>query len=311
MKQITNTILMIRPVAFRMNEQTAVDNYYQSAPNLSASEVQIKSLEEFNGLVESLRNIGVNIIVVEDTEEPNTPDSIFPNNWVSFHENGAVVTYPMFAENRRLERREDIFEIVKKEGFDINKIVDYSDYENEEIFLEGTGSMVLDRENKKAYCSLSERSNEGLFLKFCSDFNYLPIVFKSYQSVGNEKKLIYHTNVMMSIAETFAVVFLEGIYDEKERENLINNLNESGKEIISITENQVNNFAGNMLQVIGANDKRYLIMSKSAYKILTEEQIIKLKSHCDIIYNDVGTIEDCGGGSVRCTMAEVFLKKIK
>jgi len=310
MQQTTNTILMVRPVNFRMNEQTAVNNYYQeSIDGVLPETINTKAQKEFDGFVEKLRSIGVNVIVVNDRIETDTPDSIFPNNWVSFHENGDVGLYPMFAENRRLERREDILETLEAKGFIINNIVDYTSAEEEHLFLEGTGSVLLDRVNRKAYCALSPRADEDLCIEFCEDFEYTPIIFTSNQTVNGERKAIYHTNVMMCIGETFAVICLSSIDDKKERKNVIKHLKEDGKEIIDITEEQVNNFAGNMLQVKATNDERYLIMSQAAYGSLTDSQVKTIKKHTKVLSSPLETIETCGGGSARCMMAEVFLPK--
>ena len=310
MSQTTNTILMIRPVAFRMNEQTAVNNYYQKVlDGLLPATVNAKAQEEFDAYVAKLRAVGVNVIVVEDTVNPDTPDSIFPNNWVSFHETGDVALYPMFAENRRLERREDVLDILEDQGFQINDIMDYTSAEEDNIFLEGTGSIILDRENEKAYCALSPRADEELFIEFCEDFEYSPVIFEAFQTVDGERKHIYHTNVMMCIAETFAVICADCIDDKAERKMVLSSLKESGKDVILITEEQVNNFAGNMLQVRGANDELFLIMSNAAYQSLTQSQIDKIEKHCKIIHASLDTIEACGGGSARCMMAEVFLPK--
>ncbi|MCF6280442.1 MAG: arginine deiminase-related protein [Flavobacteriaceae bacterium] len=311
MKQITNTVLMIRPVNFRMNEQTAVNNYYQKViDNLLPATVQAKALQEFDVFVEKLRAVGVNVIVIEDTKTPDTPDSIFPNNWISFHQDGTVALYPMFAENRRHERRDDVLDILEEKGFVIENIVDYSSAEEEEIFLEGTGSLLLDRVNKKAYCALSPRAEEDLVIEFCEDFEYTPVLFTSYQTVGEERKAIYHTNVMMCLAEDFAVICLNTIDDKKERKQLVRELKEDGKEIIVITEDQVNNFAGNMLQVLGASDERYIVMSNSAFQSLTPVQRTIIERYCKILSSSLDTIEACGGGSARCMMAEVFLPKV-
>ena len=310
MQQTTNTILMVRPINFRMNEQTAVNNYYQKViDNLLPEAVNIKAQKEFDAYVDKLKGIGVNVVVVNDTEEFDTPDSIFPNNWISFHENGNVGLYPMFAENRRLERREDVLIQLEEEGFVINQIVDYTSAEEESVFLEGTGSLLLDRVNRKAYCALSPRADEDLFIEFCEDFEYTPVVFTSNQTVNGERMAIYHTNVMMCLGETFAVICLASIDDKKERKNVINHLKENDKEIIDITEAQVNNFAGNMLQVKGANDELFLIMSQAAYDSLTASQIQRLEKHNKILSSSLDTIEACGGGSARCMMAEVFLPK--
>jgi hypothetical protein len=312
MQQTTNTILMVRPVNFRMNEQTAVNNYYQKdIDDVLPDTINTKAQKEFDAFVEKLRAIGVQVIVVKDRMETDTPDSIFPNNWVSFHENGDVGLYPMFAENRRKERREDILETIEKEGFLINNIIDYTSAEEEQVFLEGTGSIILDRVNRKAYCALSPRADEDLFIEFCEDFEYSPVIFTSYQTVDGARNPIYHTNVMMCIAETFAVICLSSIDDKKERKNVIKHLKEDGKEVIDITETQLNNFAGNMLQVKGEYDVRYLIMSQAAYDSLTKAQIKQIEKHCNILSSSLETIETCGGGSARCMMAEVFLPKSK
>jgi hypothetical protein len=308
---------MIRPVAFRMNEQTAVNNYYQKVlDGLSPETVNTKAQQEFDTFVNKLRKVGVNVIVVEDTIEPNTPDSIFPNNWISFHENGDVVLYPMFAENRRAERREDILDILEDEGFEINQIMDYTSAEEDGIFLEGTGSLLLDRENGKAYCALSPRADEELMIEFCEDFEFTPVIFEAFQTVnlpdgkaGGERKLMYHTNVMMCLGDTFAVLCADCIDDKKERKMVLDSLRGDDKEVILISEEQVNNFAGNMLEVKGKNDKRFLVMSESAFKSLTKKQIAQLEAHVEIIHSSLNTIEACGGGSARCMMAEIFLPK--
>ncbi|MBA4153341.1 citrulline utilization hydrolase CtlX [Flavobacterium sp.] len=310
MDQTTNTILMIRPVAFRMNEQTAVNNYYQKVlDNTSPATVNAKAQKEFDAFVDKLKKVGVNVIVVEDTLEPDTPDSIFPNNWISFHENGDVTLYPMFAENRRLERREDILDIIESNGFEINEIMDYTSAEDDGFYLEGTGSILLDRTNQKAYCALSPRADEELFIEFCEDYDLAPVIFEAFQTVNGERKQIYHTNVMMCLAETFAVICADCIDDKQERKMVLDNLKADGKDIILITEEQVNNFAGNMLQVKGKDNKRYLVMSNSAHQSLTKAQIHKIEEHCEILSSSLDTIEACGGGSARCMMAEVFLPK--
>ncbi len=298
---------MIRPVKFRMNEETAVNNYYQEDTGIL--DANTKAQHEFDEFVKKLNEVGVEVIVIDDDPQNNTPDSIFPNNWVSFHENGDIGLYPMFAVNRRRERRPEVIEHIEKFGFEIKNVVDYTNAENEEIYLEGTGSLVLDRINRKAYCALSARADEELLIEFCEDFEYTPVIFTAYQTVENNRLPIYHTNVMMGIGETFAVVCLDCIDDKKERKNVINHLKNDSKEIISITEDQVNNFAGNMLQVAGVGDKRYLVMSSAAFGSLTKDQIKKIEKHCEILHSSLDTIETLGGGSARCMMAEVFLPK--
>ena len=307
--QITNTILMIRPVNFRMNEQTAVNNYFMEEMDLKAKSINEKAQEEFDAFVTVLRSKGVNVIVVEDTKEPDTPDSIFPNNWVSFHASGTVAVYPMFAENRRMERRNDIFDILEQHGFKINEIIDYTSAEEEGFFLEGTGSILKDRVNQKAYCALSERAHEDLFIEYCEDFDCFPVIFTANQTVNGERLPIYHTNVMMAMAENFAIICLDSIDDKNERKNVVQHLKKDGKEIIEITEEQMHHFAGNMLQVIGANDQRIMVMSSQAYHSLSPAQIKNIEKHCEIVHSSLDTIETCGGGSARCMMAEVFLPR--
>ncbi|AWX43779.1 Arginine N-succinyltransferase [Flagellimonas maritima] len=307
--QVTNTILMIRPVNFRMNEQTAVNNYFQEDLSIRNDQINKKAQKEFDDFVNTLRDHGVNVIVVDDKKETDTPDSIFPNNWISFHSNGIACVYPMFAENRRKERRADIFDILETHGFRIDNVVDYTAAEEEGVFLEGTGSILKDRVNQKAYCALSERAHEELFIEFCEDFDCFPVIFTANQTVEGERLPIYHTNVMMAMAETFVVICLETIDDKKERKNVVEHIKKDGREIISITEQQMYQFAGNMLQVIGADDQRFMVMSSAAYKSLENSQIEAIKKHCAIIHSPLDTIETCGGGSARCMMAEVFLPK--
>ncbi len=309
MQQITNTILMIRPVNFRMNEQTAVNNYFQEDLGIKNAEVNAKAQEEFDAFVDKLRAVGIDVIVESDDELLDTPDSIFPNNWVSFHSNGDVVKYPMFAENRRRERRDEVFTRLEEEGFKIENIIDYSSAEHEGIFLEGTGSIALDRVNRKAYCALSPRADEDLFIEFCEDFEYSPVIFTANQTVDGKRLAIYHTNVMMCIAENFAVICLDSIDDKKERKSVVKHLKQDGKEIISISEAQMHQFAGNMLQLRGDGNKRYLVMSEAAHKSLIPNQIKSIEKHCAIISSSLETIQTCGGGSARCMMAEVFLPK--
>ncbi|KPM31449.1 Hypothetical protein I595_2716 [Croceitalea dokdonensis DOKDO 023] len=307
--QITNTILMIRPVAFRKNEETAVNNYFQEDIAVKDNTINIRAQNEFDAFVKVLREHGVHVIVMEDNEKADTPDSIFPNNWVSFHDSGTVVIYPMFAENRRRERREDVFDTLEKQGFRIDHIVDYTSAEKEGVFLEGTGSILKDRVNQKAYCALSERAHESLFIEFCEDFDCFPVIFTAYQTVNGKRLPIYHTNVMMAMAETFAVICLNTIDDKKERKNVVNHLKNDGKQIIEITETQMHQFAGNMLQVLGRDGQRFMVMSSAAFKSLRPDQIQAIQAHCDIIHSPLDTIETCGGGSARCMMAEVFLPK--
>ncbi len=310
MKQTTDTLLMIRPVAFRMNEQTAENNPYQrTLKDLLPAAVNARAQQEFDIFVNRLREIGVTVIVADDIAERDTPDSIFPNNWVSFHENGDVAFYPMFAENRRRERREDVLDALEESGFRIDNIVDYSSAEEDGYFLEGTGSMVLDRVNGKAYCALSPRSDEELFIEFCEDFEMTPVIFDALKTVDGKREQVYHTNIVLCIGEKFAVICADCIDDKKERKHVLDSLKEDKKDIVLITEDQRDSFAGNMLEVRGSGGKPYIVMSAAAHNSLTEKQIMQLGRHGDIISSELQTIEACGGGSARCMMAEVFLPR--
>jgi hypothetical protein len=308
MKQITDTLVMIRPVNFRMNEETAVNNYFQHSTGDLQESVNAKAQKEFDTFADKLKSVGVKIIIIDDIASQDTPDSIFPNNWVSFHENGDVALYPMFAKNRRKERREDIFKTIEAEGRFIRNFIDYTSAEQEDFYLEGTGSLILDRVNSKAYCALSPRADEDLVIEFCEDFEYTPIIFNAYQNFKGERLPIYHTNVMMCVAEEFAVICLDTIDDKKEQKLVADSLMQDGKEIISISEEQMNNFAGNMLQVQGQADK-FLVMSQTAHQALSPHQIKIIEQYCKILSSDLETIETHGGGSARCMLAEVFIPK--
>jgi hypothetical protein len=304
---------MIRPLAFKYNVQTAVNNYYQNANdfNNNSNQINLRAQAEFDNFVLKLRSFGVEVIVFQDDDKFDTPDSVFPNNWISFHSNGDIALYPMFAENRRNERREDIVKCIETNNYSIRNIIDYSSAEESNIFLEGTGSIVLDRLNRKAYCAISERSNEDLLIEFCEDFEYTPVIFNAFQTVKQSRKLIYHTNVMMCVADSFVIICLDCIDDKKERNNVTEHLKEDGKEIVEISENQVNSFAGNMLQVLDRNNNHVLIMSESAYNVLTPTQKNIVNKYAKIVFSSLNTIETYGGGSARCMMAEVFLPKAK
>ena len=308
MDQATNSILMIRPINFGYNEETAQDNHYQIKDSIIKNSNE-SAQNEFDNMVNNLRQNGVSVHVFQDDENDYTPDSIFPNNWVSFHENGDVGLFPMYAKNRRLERRPEVLEFLENEGFAISNIVDYSSAESENKFLEGTGSMILDRENRVAYCSISNRSNEDLFIEFCEDFEFTPVLFNSFQSVGDKRLPIYHTNVMMCVAMDYVIICLDSIDDKKQRKNVSDFINGSGKKLIEISEKQVESFAGNMLELINDNGESVLVMSKSAEDSLNENQKNTITNYSRIVSCDINTIEVCGGGSARCMMAEIFLPK--
>lgn len=301
--QTTSHLLMIQPVRFTYNAQTAVNNAFQK--NKANEHVQENALNEFNTFVALLQQNGIDVTVVSDTPEPHTPDSIFPNNWISFHTNGTIVLYPMFAANRRLERKPHVIEAISKK-FVIQQTIDLTAYEQQQLFLEGTGSMVLDRENKIAYACLSPRTNEIVLKDFCNQLNYTPVVFHARDANGGD---IYHTNVMMCVAKQFVIICLASI-PAQEREEVISTLQKTNKEIIDITLAQMNAFAGNMLQVTNKQGKDFLVMSSSAYNALTNEQIAAIEKYNSILHSGLTTIETNGGGSARCMMAEVFLPEL-
>lgn len=306
MNQITNTILMVRPAAFGFNEETAANNAFQvKNESLSAEEIQQSALQEFDTFVNKLSAIGVEVIVVEDSAEPHTPDAIFPNNWISFHHDGLVVTYPMFSSIRRKERRPEVISDLMAD-FSVETRIFFEDYEREEKYLEGTGSLVLDRVNKVMYACLSPRTDRALTEELAERLDYKAVIFTAVDEEGQE---IYHTNVMMALGETFAIICLDVIVDIMERQEVIEVLEDSGKEIIEISIDQMMQFAGNMLQVRG-QDSSYLVMSQAAYDSLDEEQVEEIKQHTKILSSPIPTIEELGGGSVRCMMAEVFLPKL-
>lgn len=303
-KQSTNRILMIEPVAFGFNSETATNNYFQK--ETKEENVQALALSEFRCMVDILRSKGICVEIFSDTSYPHTPDSIFPNNWISFHEDGTVVFYPMFAVNRRSERREDILQTLQEQGLRINRFIDYSAEEFREKFLEGTGSMVLDRSYRRAYACLSPRTDRGLFLRFCDNLGYKPVYFDAVHSFGQSMLPIYHTNVMMAIGTAFAVICLESVVCQKQKAMLVSELAASNREIIEISYVQMSHFAGNILEVEGKNGELFLCMSQSAYNVLMDDQKSRLRKYVTLLPIPIPTIERLGGGSVRCMMAEVF-----
>jgi hypothetical protein len=299
--QTTSHLLMIKPVAFDFNIQTAVNNAFQQQG--SNKNAQQKAEQEFDGFVQQLTAAGVDVTVVKDTPVPHTPDSIFPNNWISFHQDGTMVLYPMYAINRRAERKQHVVDTIRTK-FKINTTINLSVHESNNLFLEGTGSMVLDRENKIAYACLSPRTNKKILEEWCRQMNYTPCSFYSVDENGGE---IYHTNVMMCVADEYVVICLNSISDANEKQYLVDTIIKSGKQIIEITYPQMNHFAGNMLQLQNARGEKILVMSSQAYTSLTLDQVKKLGSFNRILHSDLTTIETNGGGSARCMMAEVFL----
>lgn len=312
-RHTTDHVLMIRPVAFGYNEETAKNNFYQQAPESGQDgKIRENSLQEFDDFVRLLRKNDVRVTVIEDTPHPHTPDSIFPNNWVSFHEDGTIVLYPLFAENRRMERREEILtELIKSNHLQSASMIDLTYLEGDARFLESTGSLILDRPNRIVYASVSERMDKNALKIFCRKLQFKPVIFNALQDLEGKRVPIYHTNVMMSLGTSFSVICLDSIDNEEERKTVVSSLENSGKAIIPISAHQVENFAGNMLQLHNSQNENLLVMSTAAFGILTEEQKALLSQHCRLIHTDLATIERYGGGSARCMLAEVFLPKEK
>ncbi len=301
--QLTSTILMIRPANFGFNPETADNNTFQkNDTSLTINTIKEKAVQEFDAFVEKLTNQGIEVKVVHDTAMPVKTDAVFPNNWISFHEDGLLITYPMFSPNRRLERREDIIESFSRE-YNFKNHVRLEKWESTPQFLEGTGSIIIDRVNQIAYASLSIRTDEKLFEDYCQFMKYKKAVF---HSVDVEGVPIYHTNVMMALGEDFVVICLDSIPDQKEQEQLKELFKETNKKIISITLDQMAHFAGNMLQLKNKEEETFLIMSTQAFKSLTAKQIQEIESYTNILHSDLTIIETYGGGSARCMIAEVF-----
>jgi hypothetical protein len=306
-QQITDTVLMVRPAHFGYNEETADSNAFQRTDDALTSEtVQARAAAEFDGMVAGLRAAGVEVIVIDDRPEVYTPDAVFPNNWVTFHEDGSVITYPMYSAKRRMERRADIIEMLSRQ-YRIEDRLKMEWHERENRFLEGTGSMILDRPNHIVYACLSERTDEELLEEFCLFSGYEKVLFHAMDGQG---KPIYHTNVMMALGETFAVVALDTLPIPAERAKLLAFLHHTHKEVIEISIAQMMSFAGNMLQVRSKTGETFLVMSQQAYASLSGEQLARIEAHTRILTANIPTIEMYGGGSVRCMMAEVFLQKV-
>jgi len=305
-EHLTSQILMIRPANFGFNEETAESNAFQvGKTTLSKKEIKRKAKIEFDDFVKKLRGVGVGVTVVEDRPNVITPDSVFPNNWISFHQDGSVVTYPMLSDLRKKERRNDIVELLSND-FEIKEQIHLEHYENQDLILEGTGSMVLDRFHKIAYACLSPRTNEKALDLFCQKQGYEKIAFESVDQNGQQ---IYHTNVMMAMGDKYVIIALDSIRDKKERKKVFEKIKKTKKEIIEITFEQMNSFAGNMLLLNTKNGKPVLVMSDQAFESLTSEQIKKIESYNPILHSSLNNIEKFGGGSARCMMAEIFLPK--
>ncbi len=308
-QQTTSHILMVRPANFAFNEETAANNAFQSRDGkLSADEMRQKALREFDDFVKKLRDAGVEVIVAEDSPAPAKPDAVFPNNWVTFHQEGFVVTYPMFAPTRRRERREEVIGEILQKGFSSKNHIRLEGEEANSRFLEGTGSIIFDHQNRLAYACLSPRTDAGLLENLCQKIGYQKVVFHSVDAKGQE---IYHTNVMMALGETFVVICLDSLCDAAERQMLEEKFRATGKEVVDITLAQMNAFAGNMLQVRNTAGDTILVMSEQAYRSLTPLQIKTLEAHTSLLYSPIEIIETYGGGSARCMMAEIFLPEVR
>jgi hypothetical protein len=311
MKQSTSTLLMVKPHGFDYNPQTAEDNHFQTGGTaLSSSEITRKALHEFQGFVSQLTAQGIEVIVYDDLSTKETPDAVFPNNWFSTHKDGTVYLYPMFANNRRKERKQEVLDLLtQKHGFHIDQIVDWSKYEDVGLFLEGTGSMILDRPNRIVYAALSERTSEDLLKSYTQEIGYALVSFTSYHKVKRKEVLIYHTNVMLCVAEDYCVVCMECITNLTERKTVIESLKKTNKAIIELSLDQIDHFAGNMLEAHNEANESFLIMSSRAYHSLKSEQIAQIEQYSTIIYSPLETIENYGGGSARCMLSEIFLPK--
>lgn len=292
---------MVRPFQFYFNQQTAANNFFQSNINIENSNEL--AIAEFDAMVEQLRTHKIKVQVVQDTKDPSTPDSIFPNNWFSTHAGGTLCLYPMYAENRRAERKLSVIDFLQK-NYKIENLLDLTDLEKEGKFIEGTGSMVLDHQNKISYGCLSERLDKEAFTYWCNKMQFKPISFKA---LDHKAQSIYHTNVMMCMGNQFVVICLESIPDEQEKQIVLESFLQTNKEVITISQDQLNHFAGNMLQVFDVDEKPHLILSNQAYKTLNVAQLKSLEKYNPLLPISIPTIEALGGGSTRCMMAEIYL----
>ena len=298
--QTANKILMVRPANFTFNEETAKNNHFQK--KTSFSDLNESALQEFDAFVETLRKNKIEVVVVQDTIEPHTPDSIYPNNWFSTHSTGELVLYPMFAENRRKERKSHVLETIE-EHFSAHKVIDLTVWEEKNRFLEGTGSMILDHLNRVIYACRSERTDDIVFEEFYTKMNSEPEIFNAYDEEGRN---IYHTNVMLSIGEKYAVICAESITDENRRNNIINRLKDSNRDVIEVSFEQMKSFCANIIEVRNSENDNFLIMSETAKNAFKKEQMDILERHCKVISSPLHSIEEAGGGSARCMIAEIF-----
>jgi hypothetical protein len=306
-RQTANAVMMIKPVKFGYNEETAISNAFQQKEALNPEKIQSLAAQEFDDFVAFLRKQQIEVLVFEDIPDSHSPDAIFTNNWISTHDDGTVILYPMMAANRRLERRNDIIDSLQNVyHFDVNKIVDYSSHEQHGRYLEGTGSVVFDYANGIAYANISDRTERSILKELCELLHFEMMDFRAIDKQGKD---IYHTNVVMCIGEAFATICLQAIPEETERQRVKDKLLSSGHEIIDINYDQLYAFAGNMIQVRNDNDEKYIILSKAAYRQLSSEQLDVLASNGTLLPVAIPTIEKVGGGSVRCMVAAIHLPK--
>lgn len=307
--QTSSVILMVRPANFGFNPETAENNFYQQKDQRSADEIRELARQEFDGFVALLRDQGVEVVVIEDTDSPVKTDAVFPNNWFSTHPDGKLILYPMYSPNRRLERRKDIIEQLMNLGFGVREILDLSFFEETEQYMEGTGSMVIDHDSKTIYACYSQRTHRVPLDYVAKLLGYQVVGFDSVQEIGGQISPIYHTNVMMHVGTDLAVVCLDSIPKASERQLVQESLTKAGKKVIPITAKQKFNFAGNMLEVCNSGGEKFTVMSQTAYDSLNVGQIQQIEKYTTIISPSIPTIEKLGGGSARCMMAEIFLPR--
>lgn len=306
--QSTNTILMVKPLFFRLNEQTVVNNYYQAHKTYDFSTIEQAAIMEFEGAVTKLKDNGIHVLVLEDRPDVVTPDSVFPNNWFSTDQEGNLIFYPMFAPNRRLERRSDLVDTLSDHGFLVKSFTDLSSHENKGRFLEGTGSLVLDRTHKKAYACISERTSRELVMEWSRIFDYEAVVFEGYQTIDGRRLPVYHTNVIMSIGSDWALICLGAIDEASVQSHVLQSLAD-GRQVKIISEDEMNAFGGNILEVENATGERLIVLSQTAFDHMEKSTQDFLRNHGKLVILNIPTIEEYGGGSARCMMAEVFLPK--
>lgn len=300
--QVPHSLLMIRPAAFGYNPETAASNVFQKKGD--DDRLQERALGEFDNMVKLLRQNEIPVVVIEDTPQPVTTDAIFPNNWITTHEDGKIVLYPMMAPSRRAERRMDIVDFLER-NYEVKEVINLTSYEQEKQFLEGTGSIVFHHPNRLAFACRSPRTTEDLCRLLCEKLGYTVVFFDALDEAGVP---IYHTNVMMWIGEASAGICLDALPREEDRAKVLDSLARTGQRIVALSYDQINSFSGNMFEVKNTGDEHFLLMSQAAYKALLPGQILELKKKATLLPLEIPTIEACGGGSVRCMVAGIHLK---